>query len=112
MTITATGALAGCCGLKPRAPRIHELGFYLVPACRGGGLAAEAARAVIVHAFQTLPVDALFAGHHPENHASRRTLEAIGFVAATPELYPPTGLIHPGYELRAPARQPSGSSAT
>jgi ribosomal-protein-alanine N-acetyltransferase len=109
MSLTATGALAGCCGLRPRAPGIHELGFYLVPACWGGGLAAEAARAVVAHAFDTLRVVALFAGHHPDNHASRRTLEAIGFAPTTPELYPPTGLVHPGYELRA---QPSGSSAT
>jgi len=94
-------ALAGCCGLKPRRARVHELGFYLVPAAWGSGLAVEAGRAVIAHAFGHLDIDALFAGHHPDNHASRRTLEKLGFVPSEPELYPPTGLVHPGYELRA-----------
>ena len=97
----AGDSLAGCCGLKPRAPRVHELGFYLVPAAWGQGLAVEAGRSVIAFAFASLRVEALFAGHHPDNEASRRTLDRLGFHPTTPELYPPTGLVHPGYELRA-----------
>jgi RimJ/RimL family protein N-acetyltransferase len=92
-------ALAGCCGLKPRWPRVHEFGFYLVPAAQGRGLALEAGRAVIAYAFDVLGVDALFAGHHPDNHASKKALGRLGFVPTAPELYPPTGLVHPGYEL-------------
>lgn len=93
------GAFAGCCGLKPRAERVHELGFYLMPAWWGRGLAVEAGRAVIAHAFGPLGATALFAGHHPDNHASRQTLERLGFRYTHHELYPPTGLSHPGYEL-------------
>jgi RimJ/RimL family protein N-acetyltransferase len=90
------GEHVGCCGLKPRDERIHELGFYVRPACWGRGLAVDAAQAVIAHAFDVLGAAALFAGHHPENHGSRRTLEKLGFRYTHHELYPPTGLQHPG----------------
>jgi ribosomal-protein-alanine N-acetyltransferase len=92
----------GCCGLKPRDParNILELGFYLLPAHWGQGYAVEAGRSVIAHAFDVLGVPELFAGHHPENHASRKTLEKLGFVFTHRELYPPTGLMHPGYALK------------
>ena len=98
---THDGEHVGCCGLKPREParQIHELGFYLRPAFWGRGLAVEAGRSVIAHAFDALGAAALFAGHHPENHGSRRTLEKLGFRYTLNELYPPTGLMHPGYEL-------------
>jgi RimJ/RimL family protein N-acetyltransferase len=78
---------------------MHELGFYLVPAAHGQGYAVEAATSVIAHAF-TLPIAGLFAGHHPDNTASRKTLVKLGFRYVSDELYPPTGLMHPGYELR------------
>ncbi len=99
-----TGAPVGCCGLKPRAPalRVFELGFYLAPAYWAQGLAFEAGRSVIAHAFGALGATALFAGHHPDNHGSKRTLEKLGFSYTHHELYPATGLEHPGYELRPP----------
>ena len=90
----------GCCGLRPRAPGVHELGFYLLPDHQGKGYAIEAANAVIAHAFDVLGVDALFAGHNPNNAASRRTLEKLGFAYTHHELYPPTGLQHPCYLRR------------
>jgi ribosomal-protein-alanine N-acetyltransferase len=98
---THAGDHVGCCGLKPREParHIHELGFYLRPTFWGRGLAVEAAQSVIAHAFGSLGAASLFAGHHPENHGSRRTLEKLGFRYTHHELYPPTGLQHPGYEL-------------
>lgn len=94
----------GCCGLKPRAPerRSYELGFYLLPAHWGRGFATEAAQSVIAHAWDVLGVATLFAGHHPENHSSRRALEKLGFRYTHHELYPPTGLPHPSYELVRP----------
>jgi RimJ/RimL family protein N-acetyltransferase len=92
------GESVGCCGLKPRAARWHELGFYVLPAHWRRGYAIEAARAVIAHAW-TLDLDALFAGHHPDNDGSRRVLAALGFRYTHHELYPPTGLEHPCYAL-------------
>jgi len=44
----------------------------------------------------------LFAGHHPENHASRRILSKLGFRLTHEEFYPPTGLLHPSYLLPRP----------
>ncbi|HEV8321400.1 MAG TPA: GNAT family N-acetyltransferase [Myxococcota bacterium] len=98
------GAHVGCCGLKPRDPArsVLELGFHLRPAHWGAGYATEAARAVVAHAFAHLGVSALFAGHHPRNAASRRTLEKLGFRRTHDELFPPTGLVHPAYWLSRP----------
>ena len=98
----ADGAPAGCCGLRPRDPanRIYELGFFLLPDYWGQGYAVEAGGSAIAFAFEALTAPALFAGHHPDNHASRRTLEKLGFRYTHHEVYPPTGLEHPGYELR------------
>ncbi len=95
------GAHVGVCGLKPYRPEqsVFELGFHLHRADWNGGYATEAARAVIAYARDTLGVGELFAGHHPENTASRRVLEKLGFRYAYDEFYAPTGLAHPGYTL-------------
>ena len=66
-----------------------------------GGLAVEAARAVIEYALTTLGAAGLFAGHHPANEASRRVLIKLGFHYTHDEFYPPTGLNHPSYRLAA-----------
>jgi len=93
----------GCAGLRPYQPSAHvlELGFHLLPACWGQGLAEEAGRAVIAYAFETMGAPRLFAGHHPENAASRRVLEKLGFRYSHDEIYPPTGLMNPSYFLDA-----------
>jgi RimJ/RimL family protein N-acetyltransferase len=93
-------AFVGCCGLRPRL-EIFELGFHLCFEHWGKGFATEAARAVIAHAFDTLKAPALFAGHHPENESSRRTLLKLGFRYTHDEPYPSTRLSHPSYELTA-----------
>jgi len=97
----ADGAHVGCAGLKPSrsGDDVLELGFYVRPEHWGLGYASESARAVIEHAFDVLGVRALFAGHHPANDGSRRVLERMGFRYSHHELYPPTGLEHPGYLL-------------
>ena len=98
----ATGELVGCCGLRPHGEGEYELGFHLRPEFWGRGYASEAANAVIGYAFRTLHARTLFAGHHPENAASRRLLEKLGFTHVGDELYPPTGLHHPSYRLHEP----------
>jgi RimJ/RimL family protein N-acetyltransferase len=99
--LRATGAFIGCAGLRPRgvSPDGFELGFHLCADFWGQGLATEAATAVIRFAFDELHASWLFAGHHPENEASRRVLEKLGFRLTHDELYPPTGLLHPSYRL-------------
>jgi RimJ/RimL family protein N-acetyltransferase len=102
MFLRAGGAHVGCAGLRPKDPArgVLELGFHVRHAFWGQGLAHEAALASIAFAFDTLGATALFAGHHPENQASRALLARLGFSHTHDELYPPTGLNHPSYELR------------
>ena len=98
------GDLAGCAGLRPYGndKRILELGFHFRPEYWGQGLAQEAARAVIAFAFETLELNALFAGHHPENVPSEHLLKKLGFRFTHQEIYPPTGLLNPAYLLTNP----------
>jgi RimJ/RimL family protein N-acetyltransferase len=98
---SGSGGFVGCCGLRPRGAghRQLELGFHLRPEHWGKGLATEAARAAIAFAFDRLRSEELFAGHHPANAASARTLRKLGFRYSHDELYPPTGLRHPSYVL-------------
>lgn len=94
----------GCAGLRPYRleDRVYELGFHLRPEYWGRGLANEAAQAVIRYGFESIGAKALFAGHHPQNTASRRVLEKLGFHKTHEEFYPPTGLNHPSYLLTRP----------
>jgi RimJ/RimL family protein N-acetyltransferase len=94
----------GCAGLRPYRfdDRNYELGFHLCRAFWQQGFALEAAAAVIDHAFGSLNVPAVFAGHHPSNEASRRVLLKLGFLYTHDELYAPTGLLHPSYLLARP----------
>jgi [ribosomal protein S5]-alanine N-acetyltransferase len=95
------GSHVGCCGLRPYRPEaaIAELGVHIRPAFWRRGFAREAARAVIARAFRERAFGALFAGHHPDNAASRELLRSLGFAYTHDELYPPTGLMHPSYLL-------------
>ena len=101
--LLAGGEHVGCCGMRPRDPeaRVNGFGFHLRPDHWGRGLASEAARVAIPYAFDVLGVQALFAGHHPKNDASKRILGRLGFRYTHDELYPPTGLQHHSYRLEA-----------
>ena len=99
-----TGDFVGCCGLRPRAPGVFELGAHLCPTWWGEGRAEEAASAVLDYAFRTLGAEKIFVGHHPDNGASRRLVEKLGFCSLGTEYYPPTGLYHPSSELENPNR--------
>ncbi|HJX82986.1 MAG TPA: GNAT family N-acetyltransferase, partial [Candidatus Angelobacter sp.] len=105
MFLLSTGEHAGCAGLRPpgRGRQNLEMGFYLRPEYWGMGLAVEAGQGVIQFAFTTLGVKTLFAAHHPNNVASGRVLEKLGFRYSYDELYPPTGLMHRSYVLVAPS---------
>src|SRR5260370_32225031 len=58
-----------------------DLGFRLAQPYWGQGLATEAARAWIRAAFEDFHIDRLPAIVHPENFASIRVLEKLGFLA-------------------------------
>jgi len=97
----ATGEPVGAVGLRPcnhlEAP--FELGFHLLADQQGRGFAFEAASAVVRYGLDHLGAGALFAGHHPDNHASAHLLARLGFEPAGELRYPGTGLMHPSYVL-------------
>ncbi len=59
--------------------RRGELGYELARPWWGQGLAPEAAAAVVHYGFSALGLHRIEAGTLPENHASARVLEKLGF---------------------------------
>jgi RimJ/RimL family protein N-acetyltransferase len=98
-----TDGHVGCCGLRPYniSRGIYEIGFHIRSILWRRGYAREAAVAVIAYAFERLEAKALFAGHNPINEASRHLLKQLRFRYTHDEFYPPTGLDHPSYEMKA-----------
>jgi RimJ/RimL family protein N-acetyltransferase len=75
----ASGRLIGQCGLLhlPESPDIEIL-YLLERDHWGRGLAAEAAREVLRHAFEDLKLPRIVAVTRPEHMASRRVMEKLG----------------------------------
>jgi [ribosomal protein S5]-alanine N-acetyltransferase len=59
---------------------LPDVGYILHPDCWGQGLAAEAVGAAIDHVFRTREVEILTADVDPDNAASIRLLERLGFI--------------------------------
>jgi RimJ/RimL family protein N-acetyltransferase len=76
--ITLDGAPIGVCSIDLREDG-PEMGYWLGVSYWGRGLATEAARALIDHAFGDLEHDTLISGARVNNPASRRVLEKCGF---------------------------------
>lgn len=57
-----------------------EVGYELAPAAWGLGVMTEVLRAVLTFAFETMKLHSVEAQIHPDNVASRRVLEKVGFV--------------------------------
>jgi RimJ/RimL family protein N-acetyltransferase len=87
--------------IKCQKRQIYEIGFHIRSNQWRRGYAREAAHAVTDYAFSTLKAKALFAGHNPQNAASDYLLKQLGFRYTHDEYYPPTGLNHPSYLLKA-----------
>ncbi|CAG9296218.1 GNAT family N-acetyltransferase [Celerinatantimonas diazotrophica] len=94
-----SGEHIGCAGLRPYDldNKILEIGFHILPLQWRKGYAREAAQTIMSYAFNNLNIDALFAGHHPQNIGSRNLLKSLGFHYTHDEFYKPTGLKHPSY---------------
>jgi ribosomal-protein-alanine N-acetyltransferase len=101
--VFAEGTFAGVCGLKPHDDVI-EIGFHFLPRFWGSGYASEASRAVLAYAFEELALDAIYAGHHPRNEASRALLTRLGFEQIGTHFFERTALDHPWYRLYSTAR--------
>ena len=74
------GAPVGLCGLVLR-PEMEEgeIWYLLRPESWGQGLVTEAARALVDHGFGPLALHRVWASCLPENPASARVLEKLGF---------------------------------
>lgn len=72
--------VVGSCGFWPLAETGEiDFGYLLARDCWGRGYATEAGRAALRHGFGLLEFDEVVANILPENVASRRVLEKLGF---------------------------------
>jgi ribosomal-protein-alanine N-acetyltransferase len=80
--IDAAGGLVGMVrlGIDSERHRSADLGYGVGPDEWGQGYATEAARLIVRFGFETLGLHRIWATHHPENLASRRVLDKLGFV--------------------------------
>ncbi|MCK0206616.1 GNAT family N-acetyltransferase [Starkeya koreensis] len=69
----------GMCGFVRRDEDAPEIGYWLGEPYWGHGIATEAARALIDHAFGDRKLDALIASARVVNPASRQVIEKCGF---------------------------------
>ncbi|MDI1444044.1 GNAT family N-acetyltransferase [Polyangium sp. 6x1] len=81
LSLKDTGELAGTCGFwrwnKPH--RCSEIGYELAPEYWGRGLMVEALRPILRYGFTEMELHRVEATIDPENQASRRVLEKLGF---------------------------------
>ncbi len=81
--IDVGGAFAGCVGIQlydDERSGVAEFGYWIAPGFWGRGLATEASRLLIAHAFDTRALRRLEAHVFAPNLASARVLEKCGFV--------------------------------
>ncbi|HFE66121.1 MAG TPA: N-acetyltransferase, partial [Chloroflexi bacterium] len=81
ITRRGEGALLGSCGffLRPARPGLAELGYELARPYWNQGIMTEALRACLTYAFTVRGLSRIEAQILPENEASRRVLEKLGF---------------------------------
>jgi RimJ/RimL family protein N-acetyltransferase len=75
------GDFVGCGGLRPwvysPSEADFEVGFHLVRRCWGQGFGTEAALGALEYAWEKLQLSKVYAGHHPDNHASENILKKL-----------------------------------
>lgn len=99
----ASGQLIGFAGLKYLEDRGEvDLGYRLLPTHWGRGFATESGRAILQDGFTRLGLTRIIATVFPENVASVRVLEKLGFVFEQPFEYEEHTLVQ--YVSQAPTR--------
>ncbi|MEX0807914.1 MAG: GNAT family N-acetyltransferase, partial [Dongiaceae bacterium] len=74
------GAFIGCCGYSPDEPGAVEIGYWVGRPFWKQGFASEAVAALIAHCFSDPAIERVIATVHPDNVASIRLQEKLGFV--------------------------------
>ncbi len=78
---SATGVFRGWAGLIPLdGTQEIELAYRLAKSSWGRGIATEAARRLLAYGFDDLRLELIAAVTDPENRASRRVLDKLGFL--------------------------------
>lgn len=101
------GDLVGVCGFWQGKGWPRELTWWLLPQARGAGIAQEASRAVIEHAYQEFKWPSVETYMNDGNHAARALVLRLGGVAAERRSFP-DGLERDIYRL--PRRNPMAAS--
>ena len=84
--IERSGALIGCTGYRAFGEDHAELGYWIGKPYWGMGYATEAARALILHAFEADVFAYLTVGHFSDNPASARIIAKFGFAPQGKEM--------------------------
>ena len=84
--IERSGALIGCTGYRAFGEDHAELGYWIGKPYWGMGYATEAARALILHAFEADVFAYLTVGHFSDNPASARIIAKFGFAPEGQEM--------------------------
>jgi RimJ/RimL family protein N-acetyltransferase len=77
-----------------------ELGYRYIKSAWGRGYATEAARAVLTAGFSLPQLDQVWACSHPDNPASIRVLEKLGFVYIFDKYHPVSKREVPVYMIK------------
>ncbi len=77
--LQATGKMIGTIEIHSYRQYKGEIGFVLNPEYWNQGLMTEAAKAVVIYAMEILKLQRLAYCHFPENIASKRVCEKLGF---------------------------------
>lgn len=93
MRLVEAGEVAGLCGYKqsPSADGTVEIGYGVVTARRGQGLATRAVAAMVAQAAADRRISRLSAETAADNLASQRVLEKNGFLRAGTRTDPEEG---------------------
>jgi RimJ/RimL family protein N-acetyltransferase len=79
ITDATTGEVLGCIARHLRAPHRAEFGYFLAPGARGRGIATRSLRLVVDWPLEPSGLIRLELFTHPENDASGRVAERVGF---------------------------------
>ncbi|QHQ35749.1 GNAT family N-acetyltransferase [Algicella marina] len=99
-------AVGGCGIVHPIGWPSHELTWWLLPEYRGHGYAAEASRAVIRFACQTLRWPGVETHLRDENEAARKLAQSLGGTVIRRETFP-DGVTRDVFALPEPAAEPA-----
>jgi RimJ/RimL family protein N-acetyltransferase len=77
--VTKNGLMVGSIGLRVGRFLIGEIGYWCAPAARGDGVIPRAGRLICRYAFEELHLERLQITADPDNRASQRVAEKLGF---------------------------------